>query len=501
MKADKLKNNGSLWAIALLALKTAIAFFLVPFVKDKMGIGAYGYVALANNVIAYIDLITIAFNYFSHRYVGIAYHRGDNEKATAYYSSVIFVNVLLMIISSVPIFLFIYRFERFIKVSDLLLADVRLLFLFVIFKYFISLLSSANEVGAFAAERIDITYKNKIISNLIYIGIAIWLYSSDNSHIYFLGIATLASEVINLFLQYSAKRRLIPVIRFSSKGISLNKIKELFFQGIWVSINNLGNILNNGLDLLICNLMLTETIMGMVSVAKLVSTTGYSLVIAVSDSIKPKLLKLYSDENIDAFVSELKYSMKITGGLFLIVLSVLISCGESALNVWLKYENSSIIYKLLVISVLADIAPGVVRPLYYTYTLKKRMKVPCLITILMGIMNVVSMYVLLKMTSLGGYAVVLTTMIINLVHFIDAPLYSSYCLKLKKRTFYPVILRYLVVLTVVGVWAVAARMFLPQSNSIIVILLELIGVAAVTVLLIFGGFFTRDERKRLIDIK
>ena len=44
----------------------------------------------------------------------------------------------------------------------------------------------------------------------------------------------------------------------------------------------------------------------------------------------------------------------------------------------------------------------------------------------MGILNISGMYALIKYTDLGVYAVVLTTMVLNCVHFIDTPLYASY---------------------------------------------------------------------------
>lgn len=96
------------------------------------------------------------------------------------------------------------------------------------------------------------------------------------------------------------------------------------------------------------------------------------------------------------------------------------------------------------IVLFSDIVIGVVNPLYYVFTLTKKLMIPCCITIVMGIANVISMYFLIKFTPLGGYAVVLTTLVLNCVHFFDTPLYSSYCLNIKWTTFYPVIIRHII---------------------------------------------------------
>ena len=67
----------------------------------------------------------------------------------------------------------------------------------------------------------------------------------------------------------------------------------------------------------------------------------------------------------------------------------------------------------------------------------RTLRLLCCVTILMGTANVLSMYILLRYTSVGAYAVLLTTLVISVVHFVDAPLYAAHCLHLPLHTFYP----------------------------------------------------------------
>lgn len=53
---------------------------------------------------------------------------------------------------------------------------------------------------------------------------------------------------------------------------------------------------------------------------------------------------------------------------------------------------------LTIVTVLGSVTAGVMRPIYYVYTLTLKNKLPCWITIAGGFLNVVSMYVLLKYT-------------------------------------------------------------------------------------------------------
>ena len=40
-----------------------INFFLTPFITDNIGMGAYGFVSIANNVVTYAGIITVALTY------------------------------------------------------------------------------------------------------------------------------------------------------------------------------------------------------------------------------------------------------------------------------------------------------------------------------------------------------------------------------------------------------------------------------------------------------
>ena len=126
--------------------------------------------------------------------------------------------------------------------------------------------------------------------------------------------------------------------------------------------------------------------------------------------------------------------------------------GYDFFRIWLPGQNTKFIFWGAMIVLASDLVPGTVNPLYYVYTLTKRLKVPSIVTILMGVANVISMILLLKWTSAGGYAVLLTTLVINGVHFFDAPLYAAHCLGLSKKEFYPTIIRnVLSAVTVTGI--------------------------------------------------
>ncbi|WP_270761461.1 lipopolysaccharide biosynthesis protein [Gemmiger qucibialis] len=274
----------------------------------------------------------------------------------------------------------------------------------------------------------------------------------------------------------------------------MDSVKELVSSGIWNSINNLGNVLNSGLDLIITNLMLTATAMGQISVAKNLATICYTLVGTIANAFKPLQTRYYAEGNTELLVSSLKRSMKITGLVCGLLIAGFFSYGTPFLRLWLTdSQNISLIFKISMIVLFSDIVIGVVNPLYYVYTLTNKLRLPCYITLAMGTANVIGMYVLIKYTSLGEYAVVLTTMVLNLIHLIDAPIYSAYCLKIKISTFYPVILRHLIACVVNVILIRVLAGVLPDPSSWLILCVDCLIVGVCALLVEFIVLFDRNE--------
>ena len=206
------------------------------------------------------------------------------------------------------------------------------------------------------------------------------------------------------------------------------------------------------------------------------------------------LVNQLAEGNTELLVSSLKRSMKITGLVCGLLIAGFFSYGTPFLRLWLTdSQNISLIFKISMIVLFSDIVIGVVNPLYYVYTLTNKLRLPCYITLAMGTANIIGMYVLIKYTSLGEYAVVLTTMVLNLIHLIDAPIYSAYCLKIKISTFYPVILRHLIACVVNVILIRVLAGVLPYPSSWLILCVDCLIVGVCALLVEFIVLFDRNE--------
>ena len=470
----KVLNSNMIWAMIAVVVNCAINFLVIPYVTENVGMEAYGFVTLANTMVTYIDIISIALNAFASRYIAIEFHRGNKKSANRYYSSALIANVILctaLLCLCVPL---IVNLEHVLNISEGLRYEVKALFAIVLLRYIFSLLRNTFDVATFIRGRLDVTEKLRACSYIVQAVILVVTCSCMKPAIWYVGAASAAAALFLLMTQYLCKRRMLPELTVRKSDFSLQCVKDFITAGIWNSINNIGNLLNNGLDLLISNKMLSELLMGMISVSKTLGSLCYTLVVAVSNSFRPEQLKAYSENQTPSLVEKLKKSMKITGMLCAIIIAGFAVCGQEFLHLWIPDQDHIMIYRLSLIVLLGDVIIGVVNPLYYVFTLTKKLKVPCVITISMGLVNVVSEFLLIKYTNTDAYAVVITTMFLNLLHFVDTPLYSAYCLGIRWTTFYSVILQHLInCLLVYGAMHVAVR-WLPAANTWLLLLCKLV---------------------------
>ena len=227
-------------------------------------------------------------------------------------------------------------------------------------------------------------------------------------HVWYVGLAAAVGALLLLAGNLRLCHKLTPELQFHVKDFSPHAVWEVLSTGSWTALNNLGNLLNSGLDLLITNLMLNATVMGQISVAKSLETIVSGMIMKISTVFRPRCLRLYAEDKMEELTGLLKISMRCTGGFCNLVVMGFFVCGHDFMALWLPGQNTDFLFRAGLIVLLSDIATGAVQPLYYVYTLTQKLRLPCCVTILMGTANVLSMYILLRYTS--------ATLMLSLIH-------------------------------------------------------------------------------------
>ena len=419
-----------------------INLILTPYVTEVVGIVAYGFVSLSKNFYSYAMILSEALNSFSSRYVVLSHHEGDDDTANIYFASTFYGNVFISIIVSVVGLLLVCFCDKFLKIPLELLDDVRWLFVMTIGAYVVTILGSVFMSSSLIVQKLNVVGIFKTISYIAEAVTLIICYRYFYPNIWYVGLSSLFAAIVIGVSNYYLSRKYTPYLAVKRKYYRKHAVVTLVKDGVWTSLTSLGTMLNSGLDLLMCNLMLLPENMGQIAVAKTLYGMFANVFVIISTAFQPMLLKSYAEKNEDAFKQELNLAMKLSGLFSNLLFAGFFAFGLVFYKLWIPKQDVQLIYWLTVVNNLVVIPSGPMYPLYYIYILTLKKKLPTIITILSGFCNVIGMYFLIKYTSLGVYAVVWTTVVVMMfVNFVSNPLYMAHILGYKWWYFYPNILR------------------------------------------------------------
>ncbi|PEK30733.1 hypothetical protein CN603_19690 [Bacillus toyonensis] len=456
MRKDKQILINMVIQIIGFVINVAISFFLTSFIVEKIGKEVFGFWGLANNFISYITVFTIALNSMLSRFVTIKLHQNDFESANKYFSSVAIANIVLSVVLCIPTIIMILLLEKVINIPENFIFDVKLLWLFLFCSFFLNLSTSVFDVATFTKNRLDLSASINIKSNIFRALLLIVLFSCISPHLWYIGITFLICTIYMVVKKYKFYKELTPDLIVKKRSFDWKSMKELLAVGFWNSVNQLNQIFMTGLDLLLTNIFIGATDMSMLSVAKTIPMQLQIFVQMIANTFTPQLTITYAKQGLNDFIKQVIFSMKVTGFLGSVPIIGLIVFGKDFFSLWMGSLSDSEIIKVHMLSVLTllpMLCDTIINPLFNVNTITTRVKIPVITNLIIGILNICIVYLLVKYTNLGVFAVAGVSAIMVLLRMIlFVPVYSAHILKVKWSTFYGVLLRgglSLMILTVV----------------------------------------------------
>jgi len=481
------------------ALNYLISLVLTPFITENIGTEAYGFVSLAKTFANYASIFTVALNAFSARYISIEYHKGNKKKANVYYNSVFIADIILAIVIFGIAVVIVTNLNRFLMIPEDLIGDVKKLFLLDTINFLILSCGTVFMTATTIKNRLEMGSIARAIS---YIAEAVFLFiafSLLTPRVYYVGIGLIVSSCVILLINIGLTARLTPDLKVQRGYFSIEAVKSILSAGIWSSVNSLGNTLNTGLDLLVSNMMLSALAAGQLAIVKTISTIFTTLFQLVATAFQPMQLKYYANNDKKLLIASFKLGIKLNGMISNIAFAGFTVFGAVYYRLWTPSQDIGVLQTVTIVTIIGSIIEGAVYPLYYGYNLTVKNKIPCFITILSGLMNVLGMYVLIEFFDAGIYAVVLTTTVLTwLVNFVFNPLYVSYCLKIRLTTFYPTLFRHIVSsVLLLAVFSIIRKIYYPNSwiGLIMVALVCAIIGAILHTLIVFDS----EDRRMIIQ--
>lgn len=476
-----------------------ISFVLSPYLVENVGVEAYGFVGLANNFVSYAALATIALNSLAGRFVTVKIYEDNMYEANIYFSSVFISNLLIASTLGIIGTFSVVFLEKLIAIPEGLYWDVKILFSLLFINCLISTIDSVFAISTFATNKLYINSIRQIEANILKVIILLPLFLFLKPRILYLGVATLIMGMYIFLFDIYYKRKLLPDIHIKLGYFRIKAVIQLVSSGVWNLIVRIGQLLLDGLDLLIANIFINAASMGILSLAKIVPAAITGVVGNMVSVFSPNFTILYAQKENDKLIKAVKQSIKIMGIIANIPIIILIICGRRFYALWQPTQDESQLYILSILTCMGLIFNGGINCLYDIFTVVNKLKWNAIGLCITGAVSTFVVYVLLKTTDLGLIAVAGTSSILAIIrNLVFTVPYAAYCLKLKWYTFYPDVIKPIIFVSISSfIGLVIERHFDVRTWFGLVIM----GVISFVIAVIVGGgiILNRDDRRMFAD--
>lgn len=442
MSSNKTILNTLLTTGLATVLSFLISFFLTPEITSRLGSEAYGFISLASTIVSYATIAMTALNSYATRFIAVEFHKGNTNSASRYFSTLV-ISSFVLSTTLFCVLLFVgVNIGSLVIVPNRLLVDVKCLMILVFVNFYITMASTCFSASAYIRNKLDVYGVFQTISYVVEAAVLLFCYTVLTTKIYYYGLGILAAGGVLLAGNLYIFNKYTPDIKIKISYFSCADLKTLLLNGIWNSINSIGNTLNSGIDLLIANLMLSPLAMGQLAISKTFSSVISRLIQLVSQAFQPMFLKFYSSSSSEMLDRQFTNSIFSSGYVSNLMFAGFFALCPVFYSLWIPDQNIELIYYLTMLTVACSLFEGPVNPLYYVYTLKIKNKIPCFVTLFGGLINVVGMFLLLKYTSLGVFSIpLMTTIVMGFINLVFNPIYIAYCLGKRAAYFYKYLVR------------------------------------------------------------
>ncbi|MDO4491757.1 MAG: lipopolysaccharide biosynthesis protein [Lachnospiraceae bacterium] len=488
--------------IGVLIVNVGISFLLSPYIIRTIGVEANGFVNLANNFVAYADILVTALNAMAARFITISYVNKDYKKANLYYNSVFWGNLIIVATLLIPATVFILKLDALVDVPSGIVTDVKVLFAIIFLSFFLRTGMPNWDCGPYISNRMDRSSFASIITSVLKCVILVCAFMLFAPHVWYVGFAMTFSGAVFLAMQWYNTHTLTPELKVSLKSpvCSFAVIKELVGSGIWSSFAIAGNTLMSGLDLLVCNKFLGATLMGVLAISKSIPNILNTFTESIRGAFGPELTIAYASGDKNGLLNAIERSLKISAVISTIPTAGIIIMSGDMYKLWIPSQDAHLLQILTALAVLRYVFSSGITNLNTVFVTVNKVKYNTVALVITGLVSIGTTVLMILFTDLDLYAVAGVSSIVMIIKDLCfmVPV-TSHFLGYKWYQFYPSVFTSVISCVVIcGVGAIV-RWIIPV-NSWIIFFLDVIIVAVIGLMVNMQIALNKSERAYLIGI-
>ena len=378
-------NIGSNVSYTVLASVTMV--FYLPYLIDKLGVGAYAVVPLANSVVVYGSILTEGLDVAVNRYLAIDLHRGDREAANRTFNTALVLVLGMLAVLAVVAVPVVWFFPHVFGVNAGLVASSRLVVLAMLATFALSVLGGVFDVSTFVMQRFDLRNLVRLSSLALRVGTVVLLFGLVPPQLWHVGLGFVLGAVVSIAGSLLLWRRLTPQLRISVRSARRATARQLVTFSVWSIVNRVGMLLFLTVDVLVAGAVLGSAQAGYYAALLLFPELLRSLIDAASTIVNPAIVGRYAVQDVEGLQRLALRSVKLCGLALAVPVGLIVGFGRPLLGLWLgpDFRHLDVLLLVLVGHLSVNLAT---MPLAYVINAYNAVRFQGLVTVALGVVNV-----------------------------------------------------------------------------------------------------------------
>lgn len=417
--------------LAYFLVNVAIGILLVPYFISTLGVAAYGLIPLATSITGYVAIVVQSLNTSVSRFLTVDLQRGDYAAANKTFNTALF-GLSAVILLMVPVVIAVAWFAPSIfDVPTGQDTSVFLLLLGVSTAFLIRSWSGNFTVHLFAYNRLDLQNLVNITNLIVQTVMIVLFFTFIGPDLAFIGGAYLAGAFVASGVSIVLARCVCPHLRISIRSFDHKRVWDICGMGWWVVIDQIGSLFLFQIDLIVVNLLFGSILAGEYAIALQWGIFLRSIGGMLAGVLVPTILACYALEQTDNLIKITKSAVKFMGLAMALPAGLICGFAPQLLTIWVGAEYVDLAPLMVILTAHLAINMSV-KPLFSVNVAHNGVRIPGLVTILLGTVNLILAIVIPLVTGWGYYGVALAgVLILTFRHMIFVPWYAARLLKIQ----------------------------------------------------------------------
>lgn len=493
-----------LYNLISLLINVLIAILYTPYLVKSMGIIAYGVLPLALLINQYISILATSLTGSLTRFYSISIKENNISHASSYLSGALMVIVGIIIVALPVCFFIVYYIDKVFNIPEQFVQSAKVLFIFTFLGFICSLITNFFSIIFYSNNRLDLLNKINILRQFSKVVFNVVLFECIAVDLKYVGIGNFLGELIVLFFSYLLFRSLL------TKGLELSfkKVDKIIFSSLlimtfWVIVHQLGDMAIYKTDILFVNKTWGTKESGILGVVSDLGTYVIMVISVVSSLFGPLILIAYSNKDHEEVKKLALNNSLIIGLITSVICAILIGYSASFLHLWLgkDFSGFSLWLDIKLFNLPFYAAAGVFAFVYRSWN---KVKIPALLTVLIGLVNLVVCYIL-SVNSKLSYDYIIYILGVNFfLCLLQTFVLGSYMLRsvypeIKISTLFGIFFKILFLLIIIIIISKAINKFYSITNWFDLILCFSIS-GSLALIITYLGFLNIKQRQYLFQM-